>query len=449
MNTDLPYSELAERTVIGQIMMYDYCIKQAAQLLIVDDFYLDAHRIIYKAALDLNTKGSPCEINIVGQRLLDLGLTERIGGLAMLGKFVDYVATGQTLEHYAKIIKEKAAMRNLVHLAKDIQHEAINHSDPQAFLQESKQTVVELAQVNAEKRHVESINENLTDIVGEVMKGEPPKGLVPTGMRGLDRLCGGLAASLLTVVAGRPSMGKSTLLLNMAINIGFAGKKVLYFTLEDAKQYQQRRVLARLADINLHRIMLNQIRGDEHERILNAQIKLDGLKRPLFWIRDTAATVEEIAASAMTHRATTGLDVLMVDHLGYIKGEGKSEYEITSNAVRGMANLAKELAVPLILAVQLNRKIEERGSEKNPPTPQLADLRASGRIEEDARIVWFVHRPDKRKDNSDTKFEVHVKKSSHGQTGVALLESKLSRVLIHDPRDASQDDTAWQDTGYN
>lgn len=444
----LPYAEISEQTVIGQILVYEYCIKEAAQILDTDDFYLEIHRIIYKTALDLNTEGAPVDVSTVGQKLLDRNLAERIGGLKELSKFIDYCCTSQNLEYHAKVIKEKSALRNLVYLATDITARAARHQDPQQFLQDSKSNIVELAQVNVDRKPVESINEGMTDTVGEILKNEPPPGLVKTGITAIDKKCGGLASSLLTVVAGRPSMGKSAFLINIAINIGLRGGKVLYFTLEDAKQYQQRRMLARLAEADLERVMLNKVTPEESKRLIETQIMLGNRKAPLFWIQDSASTIAQITQSAVTHKATIGLDVLMVDHLGYVKEKGNTEYEITSNAVRGFANLAKELKIPLVLAVQLNRKIEDSGRKR----PKLSDLRASGRIEEDARIVWFVHREhkdDKKKDPHD--FELLVAKSSHGKTGPISLWCDMSQIWIRDRKEPVLDgyDTPHGDIGYN
>jgi len=341
-------------------------------------------------------------------------------------------------------------LRNLIWVSSEIKAQAYDNPDPQAFLEQSKASMIELANIHAEKRVVESVTGGIGSIIGDILKGEPPRGMVQTGIKAIDDEYGGLSGNLLTVVAGRPSMGKSAFLLNVAINIGLRGQRVLYLTLEDAAEYQKRRLLARLAGVNLKRIMLNNPTGEESTRIIETQVMLEKRKQPLFWIQDSGNTPEKILHSAATHKATIGLDVLMVDHLGYVRERGDAEYQITSNAVRRFAEMAKELEIPVVLAVQFNRKIE---NDKR-TIPKLSDLRGSGHIEEDARIIWFVHRPKKDDEKADpNEFNLFVAKASHGKPGRLRLWCDMSQMYIRDKREGElsdhQDETAWQDTGYN
>jgi replicative DNA helicase len=447
-----PYSDIAEKTVLGQVLVYQGCIKESAALLSADDFYVSAHRVIYEQALELNKVGTPPLLNIIAQRLIDKGLMERVGGIAFLSQLTDSVATKQTLEHYARIIKEKAVLRRLVHLTAEIGREAMETGDAQKFLQESKKAIIELASVSLEKKPIQSIGDGLQDVVKEIMSGEPPAGLVKTHIRSLDEKTGGLFSELVTIVAGDTSMGKSAFLLNIAMNIGFAGGKVLYYTLEDAKRFQQKRALARLARINLHRIMVNRLdhQRDENRKLLEAQVKMLNQNRPLFWIQDKICSADEIAYSAKMHKETHGLDVLIVDHLGFVISDGKTDYERISNAMRAFVAMAKDLRVPVALAHQINRNRSKEGR----PRPSLKDLRDSGKIEQDARMVWFVHRPHKDdKKNDPHLLEVNVAKASHGALGPIELYCDMSQMYIRDKREGElsdhQDETAWQDTGYN
>jgi replicative DNA helicase len=435
--------------VIGQIMLYDYCISEAAAILNVDDFYLETHRIIYKAALDLNREGTPTEINLVGQRIWDRGLKEKIGGLATLHTYLDEVCTGQTLEHYAKIVKKKAALRKLVHVTGDISQDARSYvGDADEFLAESRKNFIETTIQETSTREVESATDDLAEIVKDALKGDPPSNLIPVGIKKIDERYGGLPKGLLTIIAGRPGMGKSALLLNLAINIGLAGKKILYFTLEDGKSFQKRRMLARLANINLECLMLNRLNGEESTRLLNAQVDLDKLDQPLFWMNDDARSTQQIAQVSMVQKTTKGLDVLLVDHLGYVRDEGKDEYAIQSNAVRGFANMAKDLDVPIVLAVQLNRKAVEKKNER----PKLENLRASGHIEEDARVVWILHREYQltKKPEDINSLELHVEKATHGRVGFIPLWCDMSRIWIRDIHEEQLDEPQGphQDLGY-
>jgi replicative DNA helicase len=449
---ELPYSEEAERMVIGQILMYDYCIKETAALLRLDDFYFETNRIIYKAALDLNSEGTPTEIHLVGRRILDRNLQEKIGGLESLSKYLDDVCTGQTLEHYAKIIKEKAAVRNLVHVATDITTEAPRQTDADEFLAESRKSMLDATIVHTAQNPTVGIDADVGKLVGEVLDGEAPSEIIPTGLKSIDDRCGGLCSSLLTVIAGRPGMGKSAFLLNLAIEAGLRGRKVLYFSLEDARIYQQRRMLSRLADINLKSIMLNKTNEAESKRLLQTQVTLSNRSDPLFWINDSVKTSNQLAQAAMLQKTTLGLDLLLVDHLGYLRDEGKDEYQIASAAVRNLATLAKDLKIPLVLAVQLNRKVEERKSK----IPELADLRASGRIEEDARAVWLLYRPAAYDSEhaEQNRLDLRIAKSTHGRVGKIELYCDMAKMFIRDKRKEdgggkSQPPTPQQDIGYN
>ena len=441
-----PCAEISERTIIGQCMIYDYCTRESAQLLGVDDFYFDRNRILYRIMLKLNADGAIPDVQLVGQRVLDRGYKDRIGGLKVLSEYIDSVCTGQNLSYHARIIKEKAALRKLMALASDITHTAAQQTDPQGFIEESKRTLIELAQSNAERKEVESITDNIASEVGQIMSGKEPAELVKTGIPSLDRKTGGLFSSLPHVVAGLTSMGKSALLLNIAINIGLRNQRALYITLEDAAQYQRRRMIARLAKADLHRIMINQPNADESKRIIQAHLDLAKRKQPLFWIHDSARTPEQILYTAATHKATVGLDVLMVDHLGFIQAPGKDEYHQVSNAMREITNMAKELAVPIVLAVQLSRGNKERRAKN--PRPVLRDLRGSGHIEQDARAVWFVHR---EKDTPDV-MEIKIAKQSHGPTGMVKMHCNLSQMYVCDMQDEQVDDgysSPQEELGYN
>jgi len=447
-----PHAPISEQTVIGQCMVFDYCAREAMQLLSVDDFYLEANRVLFGVIAELRKSKVAPDVQVVGQRLLSKGIADKIGGVASLNSYLDAACTGQNLSYHAKIIKEKAALRGLVYLSTAIQEQAFKDPDPQEFLAESRKSIVELATTHADRRVVESVNDDINQVVKEVLTGKQPRGMVPTGIRSIDNEYGGLVSNLLTVVAGRPSMGKSALLLNIAINAGLQGKKVLYITLEDAVEYQRRRVLSRMANVNLSTVMLNRTDHTESKRIIDTQLVLEKLGRPLFWIKDKGNTPEQIMYAAVTHKATTGIDALMVDHLGYVRAKGRDEYERTSNAIRDFADMAKELEIPVVVAVQFNRSIEKSGTHKKRKIPLLSDLRGSGHIEEDARVIWMVYRPNKDDvDEDPNEFDIYVAKATHGKTGKLKLWCDMSRVWIRDNDDPELDNNdgpAQQEIGY-
>jgi len=447
-----PHAPISEQTVLGQCMVFDYCAREAMQLLSVGDFYLDANKALFKIISELQSEKVYPDVQVVGQRILSKGAADKIGGIVGLGAYIDAACTGQNLDYHARIIKEKSALRDLVYLSTDIQTQAFRDPDPQQFLSESKASIIKLANIHADRRVVESVNDALGEVVKEVLTGRPPAGMVRTGIRAIDDEYGGLTGNLLTVVAGRPSMGKSALLINIAINAGLSDKKVLYITLEDAAEYQRRRVLARMANVNLTTVMLNRCDHTESRRIIDTQLALEKLGRPLFWLKDKGNTPESILHAAVTQKATAGLDALMVDHLGYVRAKGRDEYERTSNAIREFAEMAKELEIPVVVAVQFNRSIEKTGTQKKRKVPLLSDLRGSGHIEEDARVIWMVHRPHKDDQSEDpNEFNVYVTKATHGKTGKLTLWCDMSRVWIRDNKDQDLDHTSnpiQQEIGY-
>lgn len=270
------------------------------------------------------------------------------------------------------------------------------------------------------------LSDGLNAIASEILDGKGVPGRIKTGFHSIDNLAGGLYGELLTVLAGRPSMGKSALALNIAVNAAKCGNKVAYFSLEDARPFLQRRVLASLAGVPLSAIIHGNVQSEHFPAVLDAVTQVGAMP---FYLSDRGQTVAQIRQSAWALHVTEGLDFAVVDHLGYVADKGK-EYEVVSEATRQFAFLAKELKIPLLLLVQLNRAA---GTKEDPNVPTLKNLRGSGKIEEDARAVWFAHRPWHYDSSADPhEFQAHIAKNSHGQTGVALLFADFARMRFRE-----------------
>jgi len=290
-----------------------------------------------------------------------------------------------------------------------------NAEDPAAYIAQA-QSLIATVELRTAARP-ETLQTDLHQVYGELEVGKKPQGVVPTGMEGLDAALGGFWPGVMTILGGRPSMGKSALADNIEVNVAMSGGNVLCLQFESTRQITTRRLLARFAEVDLLRLTLNQVTKAELGRCLEACSKLSRL--PL-WVKDMAQrTPDDIRAAVMAHKNRHGLDLLVVDHLRKIQGKGKSPTEVMSDASDSMSRLAQELNVPLLMLAQLNRNAEGRPDKR----PALSDLRQSGTVEEDARTVIFLYRPGYYSGESDTdrRCEAIIAKASNGKTGTVPL----------------------------
>lgn len=416
-----PHSVEAERAVLGVVMLNNATVADAMSLLVPDSFYVPNHRQIFAACLEL-WPGEMIDPVSLYEHL------ERKVELAYLSGLLDDVVTSATISHHAGIVADLALTRRVMFAGQQIADMGrANPPDVQEYASNARNMISDAGAGAGRKQALVSLSEGLSGIAGEILDSKGVTGRLKTGFSSIDSLAGGLYSDLLTVLAGRPSMGKSALALNIAVNVARGGNKVAYFSLEDARQFLQRRIIARLADVPLSKIIHGGVKSEKYSQVLNAIKIMDNL--PL-WVSDRGQSVAEIRQSAWAQHVSTGLDLIVIDHLGYISDPGK-EYEVVSAATRSFAFLAKELHVPVLLLVQLNRAV---GSAKDGNIPTLKNLRGSGKIEEDARAVWFAHRPwyYDSEDGDPNEFRLIVAKNSHGPTGVATLWCDLARMYFRD-----------------
>jgi replicative DNA helicase len=391
-------------------------------------FYDIRHRRAYQAAASLwpDTLIDPVSIYEHCGKGIDI---------IYLNEIMSSVATSTTVEHYARIVADRAIVRRIIGHAQTIIDRGLdNPQDVHGYASDARQSIAEAGEGAITKLGLTRLSDGLSTITGEILDNKGVSGRLRTGFIGIDRLVGGLYQSLLTVLAGRPSMGKSSLALNIAINIALGGHKVAYFSLEDARPYLQRRALARLAQIPLSDIIDGRVKSDRFQDVIEATRKITGV--PL-WISDRGMSSDQITQSCWAHHARHGLDLIVIDHLGYVSDPGK-EYEVVSAATRTFANLAKELECCVLLLVQLNRG--GSGGEIEGKIPRLSNLRGSGKIEEDARSVWFAHRPwhHDPHGNDPHDFQLIVAKTSHGPTGVVKLWADFSTMFFRDPNERTE-----------
>jgi replicative DNA helicase len=434
-----PYSKDAEEAVLGAILLNNDALDIVCTLVRSESFYVETHRRIFNSMLHCAADGYEIDAVTLGNQLIKAGDLEKIGGPMALEGLTERCAAVANVEHYARIVAEMEAVRRMIYTAQQIVAEGYGDHDQAATYIANAQSLV----ASVEMRHAakpETLQTDLHQVFSELEIGKKPEGVVPTGIEGLDGALGGLWPGMMTVLAARPSMGKSCCGENIAVNVAMSGSRVLRLDLESTRQIAARRLIARFAEVDLLKLMLNQITKEELGRVLGACSKLSQL--PL-WVKDmTQRTPDDIRSAVMAHKNRHGLDLLVVDHLRKINGKGRSPTEVMSDASDSMSRLAQEINVPLLMLAQLNRNVEGRPDKR----PTLSDLRQSGTVEEDARTVIFLYRPGYYSGESDTdrRCEAIIAKASNGKTGTVPLWFRGDYQQFRS-WDASEDGAFWDE----
>jgi replicative DNA helicase len=427
-----PYSNEAERAVLGSILLNNQSMSVVASSLTPEHFYVEAHRRLYSAMITVRSAGSAIDAVTVGTYMQQSGDLEKVGGPMVFEGLTQFVATVANVEHYANIVSSLHAIRSMIYAAQQIVSDGfsgVSVEEVSSYLSNSRKAITEAAKGICLGNGPQHIDDTLHEIYKELESNEEPEGLIKTGIREVDESLGGLWPSLMTIIAGRPGMGKTALALNILMNAAFSGKKVLYITMEDTRQYLVRRLLARYADIDLNDIMLRRIKTKEQwSRLAEASSRLSG-KKPV-WIMDGGRlTSEQAIQIAASHQAEHGLDLVFIDHLGKVSDDTvESETLRIGMASRNISDGALELGVPVVLLSQLSRKVEERADKR----PMLSDLRQSGEIEADARCVLFPFRPGYYVpgDEMNPAMQLIAAKVTHGRPGTMKLHGDMSRMYI-------------------
>jgi replicative DNA helicase len=394
-----PQNIEAEQMVLGAILIENDSINKVIETLSPDDFYKDTHRRIFKVMLDMFETGDAIDLVTLSDALRGKTGLEAVGGASYLATLVSLVPTAANIKYHARIVREKAVLRKLIHSATDIITQSYEDSrtvvNIDELLDRAEKSIFEIAQGKIKDSFV-----SMKNIVGHSFaiverlyeKKEMVTGLA-TGFLDLDERTSGFQQSDLIIIAGRPSMGKTAFCLNIAAHAAIEkGKSVAIFSLEMSKEQLVLRMLGSESRVDAHKLRTGHLSDRDWTPLSTAAGRL--AEAPIF-IDDTAAiSVLETRAKARRLKADQGLDLIIVDYLQLMRGrgdEGSREQEI-SNISRSLKALAKELQVPVIALSQLNRAVETRpGKEKR---PMLADLRESGAIEQDADVILFIYRDE-------------------------------------------------------
>ena len=419
-----PHSVEAEQAVLSGVYLRPDLLHEIVDQISESDFYLPAHRIIFRAFLDLYGRGVAVDEVTVFDWLNDHGQLENVGGAVYLANLSHAVVSGANAAHWARIVRDKSMQRALIDASAEIIANCYDSSrDVPALLDESERAIFSISE-RANSKTFSSSGELVRSVFEALEARYLNKNAttgVPTGYMGLDRLTAGLQPSDLIIIAARPSMGKTAFALNLALRSALsAGVTVAIFSLEMSKESLMDRMLCSWGRVDLGRVRKGYLDDEDWSKLSTAA---DTLARAKIFIDDTAA-LSPLALRARCRRlkAEHGLDLVMVDYLQLMHSSRNDSRELEiSDISRNLKALAKELKVPVIALSQLNRKLEERTDKR----PVLSDLRESGAIEQDADLIMFIHREDaynKKADKPKTGIaEIIIGKHRNGPTGVVQL----------------------------
>ena len=421
----LPHNLEAERSVLGAILIDNEAMNTAAAMIDAKAFFRDAHRRIFDRMLDLSERSQPIDLVTLKEELERAGDLEEVGGPAYIASLVDGVPRSTNVEYYAQIVKEKATLRNLIFSANKIlgnAYEADQESD--IVLDEAESAIFAVADDRLKAGFVQMrdlVKESFPKIEQLFEQKRLITG-VPTGFVDLDEMTRGLQGGDLIIVAARPSMGKTSLVLNIAQYVATQPEHAVgFFSLEMSKESLFLRLLTAEAQVDGHRLLSGAIGGKDYGRISHALETLSSMK---LFIDDTANVgVLEMRAKSRRLQSEHGLSLLIVDYIQLMSGRGRFENRTLELAAisRSLKGLAKELNVPIVVLSQLSRAPESRSDHR----PQLSDLRESGALEQDADVVVLIYRDDvynKDPNSPDAgTAELILAKQRNGPTGTVRL----------------------------
>ena len=439
-----------EEAVLGALMLEKEAVISIVDILRPESFYKEAHQKIFTAIRDVSVRETPVDIFTVTEELRATGELENVGGPVYLTQLTPKVVSAAHVDYHARIVAQKFIQRELIRVSTEIQTRSFDDTyDITELLDFSEDAIFQIAEGNI-KREVAPINDVIKKAIKEIedaSKREDALVGIPSGFTRLDRLTSGWQKAELTIVAARPSMGKTAFALTMARNIAIDhGKKVAIFSCEMSSVQLVNRLIISETDIAGDKIKNGRLSEDEWKQLDSRIKKL--VQAPIFIDDTPAITVTELRAKCRRLMAQHKLDLVIIDYLQLMTGpanSGSREQEV-SNISRSLKSIAKELNVPVIALSQLNRSAELRGGLKR---PQLSDLRESGAIEQDADMVVFIHRQDKFgiltfEDGSSTKgiAEIILAKNRNGPVDDIRLRFREEKALFVDLEDFDLEDEA-------
>lgn len=420
-----PQNIEAEQAVLGAMLISKEAIAESAQILNPQDFYREAHRIVFEAMLDLSNRNQAVDNLTVIEQLNKTNQLEKVGGIAFVTALANTVPTAANVVFYAKIVKEKALMRHLINTATAIAamgYEGADDAD--SIMDKAEKMILEIAS-NRKTGDFTPINQIVIDTFSKIENLYESKGGLTglsTGFKDLDKLTAGLQPSDLILVAARPSMGKTAFTLNIASHVALKeNKPVAFFSLEMSKEQLMQRMLCAEGLVESQRLRVGDLDEQDWQKLIAAADKFS--KAPLYIDDTPGISIMELRSKARRLQQEKGLSLVLIDYLQLMQGRanknGDNRQQEISEISRSLKSLARELNVPVIALSQLSRSVESRQIKK----PMLSDLRESGSLEQDADIVMFLYRDDYYNQDSEKKdiAEIIIAKHRGGSTGTVEL----------------------------
>jgi replicative DNA helicase len=443
-----PHSIEAEQSVLGGLMLENSAWDQVADVINENDFYRYDHRLIFRAIDSLANESKPCDVITLSEWLDNISELENIGGLQYLGMLAKNTPTAANIKAYAGIVRERSILRQLIQVGTKICDSAYDTEGRESaeLLDHAERQVFEIAERGARgKQGFKSVKDLLVKAVDRIdtlfQQDEPITG-VPTGFTDFDEKTSGLQPSDLVIIAGRPSMGKTTFAMNIAENAVMKTKlPVAVFSMEMPGEQLVMRMMSSLGRIDQHRLRTGKLDDDDWPRITSSVSMLS--EAPLFVDDSPSLSPNELRARSRRLAREHGLGLIIIDYLQLMQVPGGKENRATeiSEISRNLKALAKELNVPVVALSQLNRSLEQRPNKR----PVMSDLRESGAIEQDADVIAFIYRDEVYNEDSPDKgtAEVIIGKQRNGPIGTVRLTFQGQFTRFDNFASSGYDDEAF------
>lgn len=429
-----PHDLEAERSVLGAILIDSNAINLVAEFLRPEYFYTPEHQLIYSSMLTLFEKQQPIDVVTIQDELKKTDSLKKIGGKGYLSDLINTVPTSAYVEHYGFIVKNHYVKRKLIDLSSRMVEKSFDtKGDVKKLLDEAEVEIFSLSQQHLHRDFIELkevLAESFERLEEFMKKGTHLRG-VPTGFVDLDNKLAGMQDSNLLILAARPGIGKTTFALNMALNVAIKDKiPVGFFSLEMSKEELVDRLLVGQADIDAWRLKTGRLSDEDYKKMTEAMGELS--EAPIFIDDTPGASILEMRTKARKLKMEKNIKFLIVDYLQLANAGRYIESRVTevSFISQGLKNLARELKIPVLAISQLSRAVEQRGTRK----PQLADLRESGAIEQDADVVMFLYLEEESEDILDQNkklVKLYIAKHRNGPTGEMDLMFRGDRVKFY------------------
>ncbi|PCH63544.1 MAG: replicative DNA helicase [Gammaproteobacteria bacterium] len=422
-----PHSVEAEQSVLGGLMLDNSSWDKVADLLVEQDFYRRDHQLIFRAIAQLFEQSQPVDVITLAEFHDKRGELDQVGELAYLGMLARNTPSAANIGAYSAIVRERSVLRQLIQVGSEISNVAFNPEgrSSEAMLDLAEKQVFEIAEKGAKRGggfvQVKEVLSKVVDRIDTLFENDSPITGLSTGFSDFDEQTSGLQPADLVIVAGRPSMGKTTFAMNLAENAAIKSKEpVAVFSMEMPADSLAMRMLSSLGQIDQSRLRSGRLNDDDWPRLTSAIALLN--EAPLFIDDTPALTVTELRARARRLKREHGLSLIVIDYIQLMQGSGGSnENRATevSEISRSLKALAKELEVPVVALSQLNRSLEQRPNKR----PIMSDLRESGAIEQDADLIVFIYRDEVYNEDSPEKgkAEIIIAKQRNGPIGKVIL----------------------------